>query len=102
MSESNIEAPGGGDESVHGIGAPDTGVDLPELFHAPPEGLAPGAELIDPGPSSAMISAIAGTSIPENLASHWDHDGALRIRLEPGRRRRPECSVVVSRLAEVG
>ncbi|MCH7643403.1 MAG: hypothetical protein IH974_01085 [Myxococcales bacterium] len=50
-------------------------------------GVEPGApdtftlesEPVDPGPSPEMISALAATEIPENLAEHWDHDGALRL-----------------------
>ena len=44
-----------------------------------PDTFQPESEPVDPGVSPEMISALAATEIPENLAEHWDHDGALRL-----------------------
>ena len=91
MTEPISVAPEAAGESVPAVG--DFGGDEahPELFAPASEGstagVEPGAtdtfqpesEPVDPGPSPEMISALAATEIPENLAEHWDHDGALRL-----------------------
>ena len=48
--------------------------DTPDTFQPEPE-----SEPVDPGVSPEMISALAATEIPENLAEHWDHNAALKL-----------------------
>ncbi len=47
-----------------------------------PDTVQPESVPVDPGVSPEMISALNATTIPENLAAHWDHDGALRLYSE--------------------
>ena len=90
MSESISGTPEVGGESdpvgdVHGIVDGDQSEPFAPASEGSDVGAEPGApdtstsELVDPGPSPEMISALAATEIPENLAEHWDHDGALRL-----------------------
>ena len=92
MSESISGTPEVGGESdpvgdVHGIVDGDQTEPFAPASEGSTVGSEPGApdtfalesEPVDPGPSPEMISALAATEIPENLAEHWDHDGALRL-----------------------
>ena len=91
MTEPISVAPEAAGESVPAVG--DFGGDEahPELFAPASEGstagvepgapdtLQPESEPVDPGVSPEMISALAATEIPENLAEHWDHNAALKL-----------------------